>query len=126
MVFKLSRNITAVSFSMGEFWALASWKREDRSKPAKPIKKTFFKFLKFYKNNEKTFNAFEFYKECNKNNLAIVPGKVFFIDDSIYSNYIRISFGAVSNEEIIEGIRIMDNILGKPFKDKGNSYMPFI
>lgn len=74
----------------------------------------------------KNIDAFEFYKECNDKKLAIVPGKVFFIDDSIYSNYIRISFGAVSNEEIIEGVRIMDNILGKPFKDKSNSYMPFI
>ena len=74
----------------------------------------------------KNIDAFELYKECNENNLAIVPGKVFFIDDSIYSNYIRISFGAVSNEEIIEGVKIMDTILGRPFKAKDNSYMPFI
>ena len=37
---------------------------------------------------------------CGENDVVIVPGKVFFIDDSIYSNYIRLSFGAVSEEEI--------------------------
>ena len=71
-------------------------------------------------------DALEFYNECNENNVSLVPGKVFFIDNNTYSNYIRISFGTVDNEEIIEGIKIMENILSKPFKDEDNEYMPFI
>lgn len=71
-------------------------------------------------------DALEFYNECSENNLSLVPGKVFFIDNSIYNNYIRLSFGAVDNEEIIEGIKIIENILSKPFKGEDNEYMPFI
>lgn len=74
----------------------------------------------------KEIDAIELYNECAENNLAIVPGKVFFIDESIYSNYIRLSFGAVDNDEIIEGLRILENIISKPFKDKNNNYLPFI
>lgn len=71
-------------------------------------------------------DGLEFYNDCVENNISLVPGKVFFIDDSIYTNYIRLSFGAVDNDEIIEGIGIIDNILSKPFKNKDNDYMPFI
>lgn len=74
----------------------------------------------------KEIDAFTLYSECGENNLAIVPGKVFFTDESIYSNYIRLSFGAVNNDEIIEGLRILENIISKPFKDKDSSYLPFI
>lgn len=74
----------------------------------------------------KEIEAIELYNECGENNLAIVPGKVFFVDESIYSNYIRLSFGAVDNDEIIEGLRILENIISKPFKDNNNNYLPFI
>lgn len=74
----------------------------------------------------KDIDAFSLYNECNENGLAIVPGKVFFTDDSIYSNYIRISFGSVDNDEIIEGLKILENIISKPFKDNNNEYLPFI
>ncbi|MDR7857321.1 PLP-dependent aminotransferase family protein [Tissierella sp.] len=71
-------------------------------------------------------DAFALYSECGENNLAIVPGKVFFTDESIYSNYIRLSFGAVDNDKIIEGLRILENIISKPFRNKNNNYLPFI
>lgn len=71
-------------------------------------------------------DAFSLYNECAENGLAIVPGKVFFTDDSIYSNYIRLSFGSVGNDEIIEGMNILYNIVSKPFKDSNSTYMPFI
>ncbi len=74
----------------------------------------------------KDVDALELYNECTENNLAIVPGKVFFTDDSIYSNYIRLSFGAINNEQIIDGIKILENIFSKPFKDSENKYLPFI
>lgn len=67
----------------------------------------------------------EFYNNCVENGLNLVPGRVFFIDDS-YHNYIRISFGTVTDEEIIKGISIMENILSRPFKNIENDYMPFI
>ena len=74
----------------------------------------------------KNIDAINIYNECAENGLAIVPGKVFFVDDSIYSNYIRLSFGQISNEEIIEGLRILENIISKPFRDKESNYLPFI
>ncbi len=74
----------------------------------------------------KEIDALQLYNECCENNLAIVPGKVFFTDESIYSNYIRLSFGAVDNYEIIEGLKILENIISRPFKDKNSDYLPFI
>ena len=71
-------------------------------------------------------DGLEFYNDCVENNISLVPGKIFFIDESIYTNYLRLSFGAVDNDEIIEGIRIIVNILSQPFKNKDNDYMPFI
>ena len=58
--------------------------------------------------------------------MTLVPGKIFFIDDSIYSNYIRLSFGAVSTEEIIHGIKIIENFLRKKHKEDNNKYLPFV
>lgn len=74
----------------------------------------------------KDLDAFSLYTECAENGLAIVPGKVFFTDESIYSNYIRLSFSSVSNEELIEGLAILENIISKPFKDSNSQYLPFI
>lgn len=74
----------------------------------------------------KEIDALELYNECAENGLAIVPGKIFFTDEFIYSNYIRLSFGAVDDDEIVEGVRILENIISKPFKDENNNYLPFI
>lgn len=74
----------------------------------------------------KEIDAIELYNECAESGVAIVPGKIFFTDESIYSNYIRLSFGAVNNDEIIEGIRTLESIISKPFNDKKNDYLPFI
>ncbi|MDR7869811.1 MAG: PLP-dependent aminotransferase family protein [Tissierellaceae bacterium] len=71
-------------------------------------------------------DGIELYKECIEYNLSIVPGKVFFTDNSLYSNYIRLSFGTVSKEEIREGIYILENILSKPKLNKDNKYLPFV
>lgn len=74
----------------------------------------------------KEIDSIELYNECRENNLSIVPGKVFFTDHSIDSNYIRLSFGAVSSDEIVNGINILESILMNPLKNKGNEYLPFI
>ena len=74
----------------------------------------------------KEIDAIDLYNECVKNNVAIVPGKIFFVDDSIYSNYIRLSFGDVTNDEIIEGIRIIENSLKNKYSKSNNKYIPFI
>lgn len=71
-------------------------------------------------------DGLELYKECIEYNLSIVPGKVFYTDNSLYSNYIRLSFGTVSKNEIREGIHILENILSKPKLNKDNKYLPFI
>ncbi|CCQ98253.1 Transcriptional regulator, GntR family with aminotransferase domain [[Clostridium] ultunense Esp] len=74
----------------------------------------------------KEIDSIDLYNECVENNVALVPGKIFFIDDSIYSNYIRLSFGAVSNEEIVQGIKIVENYLRKKYNDDNNEYLPFV
>lgn len=90
--------------------------------------------IQFYKPNgglsiwislPQNVDSIQFYNNCVENGLSIVPGKVFFIDES-YNNFIRISFGSVNTDEIIKGINIMENILSKPFKNKENDYFPFI
>jgi len=74
----------------------------------------------------KEIDSIELYNECNNRGLAIVPGKVFFLDNSLYSNYIRLSFGSVNNENIIEGIKLLKDILSKNIKGRNNDYLPFI
>ena len=71
-------------------------------------------------------DAISLYNECVKNNVAIVPGKIFFVDENSYSNYLRISFSAVSNEEIIRGINIIENNLKNKYTKNSNKYIPFI
>lgn len=66
-----------------------------------------------------------FYKECRENKVAIVPGKIFSIDNS-NSNHIRLSFGSVDKDDIVKGINIMTSLISKKFKDKDKNYMPFI
>lgn len=70
-------------------------------------------------------DSVELYKECTENGISFVPGKIFFTDDDIYTNYIRLSFGAVSKEEIVKGIQILENSLRKK-QEKDNKYLPFI
>lgn len=70
-------------------------------------------------------DSLEFYKECNDNKVALIPGKIFFVDSS-HSNSIRFSYGAVDDDEIVKGINIMENLLSKYFKDKNKNYMPFV
>jgi len=74
----------------------------------------------------KEIDSIELYNECSNRGLAVVPGKVFFLDNSLYSNYIRLSFGSVNNDNIIEGINILKDILSKNIKGRNNNYLPFI
>jgi len=71
-------------------------------------------------------DSIDLYKECIEDGLSIVPGKIFFIDDSLYTNYIRLSFGAASKEEIVAGIQIIENCLKKRQKKENSKYLPFI
>ncbi|NMB07417.1 MAG: PLP-dependent aminotransferase family protein [Tissierellia bacterium] len=74
----------------------------------------------------KEIDSIELYNECNENNVALVPGRIFFLDNSLYSNYIRLSFGSVSNEEIVEGIRIIENCIKRKYIEDDNEYLPFL
>ncbi|MCF6466138.1 MocR-like pyridoxine biosynthesis transcription factor PdxR [Clostridium sp. Cult2] len=74
----------------------------------------------------KDIDAVELYNECGENNVALVPGKIFFVDDSIYSNYIRLSFGAVSSQEITQGIKTIEKYIRKKYKEDSNEYLPFV
>lgn len=71
-------------------------------------------------------DAYALYEVLREDGLAIVPGKIFFVDDSIYSNYIRLSFSTVTKEEIIEGINILKNSIHRFLNEDNNKYMPFI
>lgn len=71
-------------------------------------------------------DAIDLYNQCVKSGITLVPGEIFFIDDSIYTNYVRISFGAVSKEEIIQGVRIIENYFKQKYDKDDNKYLPFI
>lgn len=71
-------------------------------------------------------DCIELYRECSEHDLAIVPGKVFFVDDSMNSNYIRLSFGAVNSNEIVRGIEILKDLLSKTIRDEKDKLLPFI
>jgi len=71
-----------------------------------------------------SIDSTELYNECLSHGLNIVPGKIFFVDESIYSNYIRLSFSAVDKAEIIKGIDILDDILSN--KKDENRFLPLI
>ncbi|HLS52682.1 MAG TPA: PLP-dependent aminotransferase family protein [Tissierellaceae bacterium] len=75
----------------------------------------------------KHIDAIQLYQQCNEENLALVPGKVFFINDDLNTNHIRLSFGNVSNEEIIKGISILEDIIRKQSSSHTTSkYLPFV
>lgn len=74
----------------------------------------------------KEIDCLELYNECAENNVILVPGEIFFIDDSVYTNYIRLSFGAVSAEEITHGIRVIENVFRKKYKESNSRYLPFV
>ena len=74
-------------------------------------------------------NSVELYNECAKNNVIIVPGEIFYIDKEKHnSNYIRLSFGSVSKEEIVKGISIIDECISnlKGEKPESTKYIPLI
>ncbi len=71
-------------------------------------------------------DALDLYEECQKNNLSIVPGIVFFIDETINMNYIRLSFGAIHDDEIVKGMKTLYEIISKMFVNLQSDYMPFI
>lgn len=73
-----------------------------------------------------SMDSLELYEEARENNLSLVPGKIFFTDESIYSNYIRLSFGSADGDEIEKGIEILESIISRPFKDENSNYLPFI
>ncbi len=74
----------------------------------------------------KSWDSMKLYEECSKRKLAIVPGKVFFIDNDSFDNYIRLSFSAVTQEEIKKGMNILREILSHSKLDKIDTYMPFL
>jgi DNA-binding transcriptional MocR family regulator len=82
--------------------------------------------MSFWVRLPEDIDGVELYKECIDYKLSIVPGKVFFTDSSLYSNYIRLSFGTVDKEEIRDGVRILENILTKPSLSKDSKYLPFV
>lgn len=73
-----------------------------------------------------SIDSMELYNECEENNLALVPGRIFFLDDGLDSNYIRLSFSSVSQEEIIEGVKIIESCIKGKGKENNSGYLPFL
>lgn len=52
----------------------------------------------------------DFVQEALKRNVAIVPGSAFLVDDSLECHCFRLNFSTPSNEQIIEGIKILGEL----------------
>ncbi len=74
----------------------------------------------------KDIDAVDLYEECSRRKLAIVPGRVFYLDESEGDEYIRLSFSSVSIPQIDEGIKILTSILEEKNGIKIERYMPFL
>lgn len=70
-------------------------------------------------------DSLNFYKDCVENGVNLVPGNVFYLDN-VKNNFIRLSFGAINNEELLQGINIIKNVLSGNLNSIENDYMPFI
>lgn len=70
-------------------------------------------------------DCLNFYKDCVENGVNLVPGNVFYLEN-VKNNFIRLSFGAINNEELLQGINIIKNVLSGNLNSIENDYMPFI
>jgi len=73
-----------------------------------------------------SWDDMSFYEACSERNLAIVPGKVFFIDEQPSNRFIRLSFSAVTKEDIEKGMDIIKRVLQELEPLENNRYMPFL
>lgn len=67
--------------------------------------------LSFWIRLPEKLDATVLYEACKENKLSISPGNIFFVDDSIYSNYIRLSFRDLDQSNILEGIKILETTI---------------
>lgn len=72
------------------------------------------------------WDSIRFYEEASKKNLALVPGNVFFTEEEADIHFIRLSFSAVDEGQIKEGMRIIKEIIGESDTDEVHKYMPFL
>ena len=52
----------------------------------------------------------QYVKKLLQQNVAVVPGTAFMVDDTAPCSYIRLNFSTPSDEDIIRGVRIMGEI----------------
>lgn len=55
-------------------------------------------------------NMLEYVNKLLKQNVAVVPGTAFMVDDTAPCSYIRLNFSTPSDEDIIKGVKIMGEI----------------
>ncbi|MGM0396899.1 MAG: PLP-dependent aminotransferase family protein [Bacillota bacterium] len=72
------------------------------------------------------FDAMQLYEECGRRGLAIVPGKVFFTETKDSERFIRLSFSAVGEKEINQGLQTLKDILSNSDDEPTEKYMPFL
>jgi len=82
--------------------------------------------LYFWLKLSESADSKDLYQLAAESGLLFSPGYLFTLDNS-YSNYIRFSFAAVSEEEIREGIRIFKNVYSNYLGDNNESeYSPLL
>lgn len=72
------------------------------------------------------WDSIHFYEEASKRKLALVPGNVFFIEEDPDLNYIRLSFSAVDEDQIKNGMQIIKEIISKSNVDNTHKYIAFL
>ena len=53
----------------------------------------------------------DYCKRLVDNKVAVVPGNSFIVDETKPCNYIRLNFSTPSDENIINGVKIMGDVL---------------
>src|SRR5699024_11436474 len=74
-------------------------------------------------------SCIELYNECANNDVIIVPGEIFFIDNNnSKTNFIILSFVSVNKNQIVEGINVIENCIAKlkGGNDENTKFIPLI
>lgn len=71
-------------------------------------------------------DSIKLYEECERNNLSITPGRVFFVEENQNKNYIRLSFSNSKPKDIEKGMDILEKSILSILKSNNTKFIPFI
>ena len=64
-------------------------------------------------NLPKRYDSFELSKKCAQRNVVYVPGNTFMVDMNKKCSSLRLNYSTMSNEKIVEGIKILGEIFSQ-------------